>query len=182
MKKSLSALACAAALVPVAALASIESASYSDSDVTQFTSVSNEYTVLFSWADILSAKALSKGTLSYEGDGDYWIKLTNSSHGVVASYDPLTLSGAAGLSGDIAGVTTGVFALTFSGLNINETYKLVFSGEWLGSGLGLNETQTPFVQIGALSPAPVVPEPETYAMLLAGLGMVGVVARRRRQS
>ncbi|MDR3087332.1 MAG: DVUA0089 family protein [Azoarcus sp.] len=29
--------------------------------------------------------------------------------------------------------------------------------------------------------APVVPEPETYAMLLAGLGLVGVVARRRRQ-
>ena len=27
-----------------------------------------------------------------------------------------------------------------------------------------------------------VPEPETYAMLLAGLGMVGVIARRRRQS
>ncbi|MDR1854328.1 MAG: FxDxF family PEP-CTERM protein [Azoarcus sp.] len=25
-----------------------------------------------------------------------------------------------------------------------------------------------------------VPEPETYAMLLAGLGIVGMVARRRR--
>jgi hypothetical protein len=25
-----------------------------------------------------------------------------------------------------------------------------------------------------------VPEPETYAMLLAGLGLMGVVARRRR--
>ena len=27
-----------------------------------------------------------------------------------------------------------------------------------------------------------VPEPETYAMLLAGLGLVGAVARRRRQA
>ncbi|MDR3322817.1 MAG: FxDxF family PEP-CTERM protein [Zoogloeaceae bacterium] len=27
---------------------------------------------------------------------------------------------------------------------------------------------------------PTVPEPETYAMLLAGLGFLGVVARRRR--
>jgi hypothetical protein len=26
-----------------------------------------------------------------------------------------------------------------------------------------------------------VPEPETYAMLLAGLGLMGVVARRRQQ-
>jgi hypothetical protein len=27
-----------------------------------------------------------------------------------------------------------------------------------------------------------VPEPETYAMLLAGLGLMGFVARRRKQS
>ena len=27
-----------------------------------------------------------------------------------------------------------------------------------------------------------VPEPETYAMLLAGLGLMGAVARRRRQA
>jgi hypothetical protein len=26
-----------------------------------------------------------------------------------------------------------------------------------------------------------VPEPETYAMMLAGLGLLGVVARRRKQ-
>jgi len=26
-----------------------------------------------------------------------------------------------------------------------------------------------------------VPEPETYAMLLAGLGLIGTIARRRRR-
>jgi len=30
--------------------------------------------------------------------------------------------------------------------------------------------------------AAVVPEPETYAMLLAGLGLVGFAARRKRQA
>jgi hypothetical protein len=31
-----------------------------------------------------------------------------------------------------------------------------------------------------LSGVSVVPEPETYAMLLAGLGLVGAMARRRK--
>jgi hypothetical protein len=29
---------------------------------------------------------------------------------------------------------------------------------------------------------PAIPEPETYAMLLAGLGLLSLVARRRKQS
>ena len=32
----------------------------------------------------------------------------------------------------------------------------------------------------SIPPIPVIPEPETYAMLLAGLGVVGAVARRRK--
>lgn len=35
---------------------------------------------------------------------------------------------------------------------------------------------------GQLLPVAVVPEPEGYAMLLAGLGIVGLIARRRRQA
>ncbi|MDT8999652.1 FxDxF family PEP-CTERM protein [Paucibacter sp. APW11] len=34
---------------------------------------------------------------------------------------------------------------------------------------------------GSLSVAPAVPEPETYALLLAGLGALGFVVRRRRE-
>ena len=34
----------------------------------------------------------------------------------------------------------------------------------------------------AAPPLPAVPEPETYAMLLAGLGLIGFAARRRKQA
>jgi hypothetical protein len=33
----------------------------------------------------------------------------------------------------------------------------------------------------AMAVTTIVPEPETYAMLLAGLGLVGFIARRRKQ-
>lgn len=33
----------------------------------------------------------------------------------------------------------------------------------------------------AVTPAPPVPEPETYAMMLAGLGMIGAITRRRKK-
>ena len=46
-----------------------------------------------------------------------------------------------------------------------------------GGGLGI-ET----FQMDNLKYAQAVPEPETYAMLLAGLGLMGFVARRRKQS
>lgn len=54
------------------------------------------------------------------------------------------------------------------------------AGRWSGSGTG----ETAYSLRGSIdsvtiSAAPV-PEPETYAMLLAGLGMLGWVARRRR--
>lgn len=45
------------------------------------------------------------------------------------------------------------------------------------TGTGVGGISGPFA---AYSPAPV-PEPETYAMMLAGLGMLGFVAKRRKQ-
>jgi hypothetical protein len=52
---------------------------------------------------------------------------------------------------------------------------------WDESPLGTSipvHVQFVYTPLSALPPA--VPEPETYAMLLAGLGLVGIVARRRR--
>ncbi|MCL2645288.1 MAG: PEP-CTERM sorting domain-containing protein, partial [Betaproteobacteria bacterium] len=42
-----------------------------------------------------------------------------------------------------------------------------------------NDVVITLTNVGAAPPS-VIPEPETYAMLLAGLGVVGAVVRRRR--
>ena len=63
---------------------------------------------------------------------------------------------------------TNVSTLDLSGLMANHAYTLVVKGAGFG---------TYFTNI-SLAP---VPEPETYAMVLAGLGMVGFVAARRRK-
>lgn len=66
--------------------------------------------------------------------------------------------------------TTGVLAgdmFTFAGLT-SGTYRLRTSGSLMGSNfIGAQYTVTP------------VPEPETFAMLLAGLGVVCALGRRR---
>ncbi|TXT23230.1 MAG: hypothetical protein FD134_2256 [Gallionellaceae bacterium] len=56
------------------------------------------------------------------------------------------------------------------------------NGQIVGYGY-LNGTQHAFLlQDVAPSVASAVPEPETYAMLLAGLGLLGYTARRRKQA
>jgi len=52
-------------------------------------------------------------------------------------------------------------------------YKVFASGSVSDGGMGV---------VGALVNVTPVPEPETYAMLLAGLGIIGAIARRRKQS
>ncbi|MBK9444109.1 MAG: PEPxxWA-CTERM sorting domain-containing protein [Comamonadaceae bacterium] len=43
-----------------------------------------------------------------------------------------------------------------------------------------NPTGGAFLNSSTTSALSLVPEPETYAMLLAGLGLIGTIARRRR--
>jgi hypothetical protein len=67
--------------------------------------------------------------------------------------------------GDVAGWTRVTYFNSWIDSVINQTVG--------GSGKG-----SPF---GLAATAVAVPEPETYAMLLAGLGLLGFAARRRKQ-
>ena len=60
------------------------------------------------------------------------------------------------------------------GITMDDAGNLYVVGEQ-GSGANLNQS-TMFVY----SPAPV-PEPQTYAMMLGGLAVVGALVRRRRK-
>lgn len=70
--------------------------------------------------------------------------------------------------GSISGVFNGwtLFSGNFTGI---DTLRISTSSVFLVDDISLDSVVSP------------VPEPETYALLLAGLGLMGVAARRRKQ-
>ena len=91
--------------------------------------------------------------------------------------------------GSLPGVFVGsgafAFGISTTHLYAPGTYEAVMSFDAVGSfpsGSGFMAPQIPtgFHQQQAFS-ITVVPEPETYALMLAGLGLLGFVARRRKQ-
>lgn len=101
-------------------------------------------------------------------DGDaYGAQYGNNFFGSVASMDNTGLLGGAVNMAVLYGSSTLApmgKAFTMDGQQIEARTYLADDGQW-------------HLQIGAVA---AVPEPETYAMLLAGLGLIGAVARRRR--
>lgn len=69
-------------------------------------------------------------------------------------------------------VASGSFTSYSYGLNVgtSTSYRLFFSNTGSDGDMGLDKVVI----------TSAVPEPETYAMLIAGLGMVGFMARRRQ--
>ncbi len=163
MKKTLACLASAAALLPGAASAT----SISDKDVLTFAAGAAPLTVTFLWSDAVIEKDNGK---QIELDGHYkWVlkDLTNNSK---EAENPILDA----VTGDTKGVLSGSFTHTFADLTAGHEYKLKFVGSWNGVPEG---KKWDVVQNGNVTLA--VPEPETYAMLLAGLGLIGTIARRR---
>jgi len=81
-------------------------------------------------------------------------------------------------TGDTLG--TPIFTAPGSG----DVLRVIYQGELTAGSYFFTVSATPVSTIGVYSytfTTSAVPEPETYAMLLAGLGIVGMVARRRRR-
>ena len=71
---------------------------------------------------------------------------------------------------------------TFSGDNVTTWFGTLGAGQYhldIDGVFGPNATGGQYSV--ALNAVPAVPEPETYALMLAGLGALGFIARRRRQ-
>ncbi|MYM26426.1 PEPxxWA-CTERM sorting domain-containing protein [Duganella sp. FT135W] len=81
--------------------------------------------------------------------------------------------------------STATFSITLGNVSVGDNTVGISSyfGGYTPSQQFVNNqygNYTTFSTIGKSAIA-AVPEPETYAMLLAGLGLVGFAARRRRQ-
>jgi hypothetical protein len=84
---------------------------------------------------------------------------------------------------------TAVALTSFTGLHAGQNYSLKIEGKGVGFNPGWGSSNAGYgsyflgndysVSIAATGIAAAVPEPESYAMLLAGLGLMGAVARRR---
>lgn len=135
-----------------------------------------------SWASAVSVNALqvknvgSFSSVSMSGPGGAW------------TFDPDELN-AAGCAGGGGGGGRACFTHAPVALGDNMIFTFTFMG-------GVLDLDTPHVKVHFLNaagnkqgsllsmdvPATVtmIPEPETYALLLAGLGMLGFAARRRK--
>ena len=96
-------------------------------------------------------------------------------------YNRLTISTT---MGDVAFTAA---SLNFSVTNGDQTFSQYVHFNASGNALitGLTFSNDPTIdafEVANFSVTPPVPEPETYAMMLAGLGALGFVGRRRRRS
>jgi hypothetical protein len=143
--------------------------------------------------DVLSsANAVSFSNLydiTVQADGTNKLKLVitgaNSAFSNIGyelfSSPMLTVSGSGANNG---GVLTAGFLdskNTDVSLTGGSTYALrVFGTKDAGFGFGTKSIVSVTATYGTLTPVTPVPEPETYAMLLAGLGLMGTIVRRRK--
>lgn len=96
--------------------------------------------------------------------------ITRFSGGVFDSYANFNFSDADGADTLFAGQTSNFMFLHTSATSYAKTALIDIASTKAGTASALFNTFTP-----------AVPEPETYAMLLAGLGILGTVARRRKE-
>ena len=73
------------------------------------------------------------------------------------------------------------FPVTNGDQTFNQSVQFTGIGTSLITSLVFNSTQNSF-EAGRFTVTTPIPEPETYALLLGGLGAMGFVARLRKQN
>ena len=99
-------------------------------------------------------------------------------------------NGAPGILGPLSFRVSSTTGITFGGSgnhfmsNSSGSIPGSATGGWLFAAdlVGPDGSSTGMVAARDLVPTTPIPEPETYAMLLAGLGLMGFVARRRQRN
>jgi hypothetical protein len=157
-------------LAPALAMAS---ASFSDRTSLEFKLDGKGYTSIdASWTDlwaVLKQSDSSSAAQEFQATSLNWSLFRGD-----------TLK-ASGTFNDLAGESnSGKIVIDETGLK-SDTYKLKFAGVWSPTGgkRAWDATVEQRVALGNVSP---VPELDTYAMLLAGLGLMGTIALRRNKS
>jgi hypothetical protein len=120
------------------------------------------------------------GDYSGTVDTEFVLKVTNASNG-----NPLALVSAGSVSGipSILGAALNVSSLTSFDANWSFLAKAPSAGSYVSAAGFYNGDNTGgmllFDSVGGAFYAAAVPEPETYALMLAGLSLLGVVSLRR---
>jgi hypothetical protein len=133
----------------------------SDSWVDNVITFSVDQLSNYSWSTTFSSM------LDSTSSTDLYFLLSDNSFNVIGGCQTCTDGTFTG-SGQL---TAGNYALSWGGSIRSQSSTVGLLGTQFGSG--------EFTQLGQLT-VTAVPEPETYAMFLAGLGLMGAVARRRK--
>lgn len=121
------------------------------------------------WSDLWVSSLDSGGSNANESGTLYW-----------SDSATIALTGGATFSHTALGANEGsIFHLLPEGFRTDAKYLFFRAGTYDALGHATNGSNNDYLVWGvAVTP---VPEPGTYAMLLAGLGLVGLLARRRRR-
>jgi len=145
-----------------------------------------------------NAAVTVSGDLNPSPDAEHYSFTSDILAAVFDEYIPLSFLGTRDLVGSLSGTSTS--NLTFTAFDLVASDLSVITYGFLGSagprlafgGLeSTNDLGSYFVHISGTSAGPSsyggtlslispVPEPETYGMMLAGIGLMGFMARRRR--